>query len=171
MLCPLQPTKPFKYLGCRTTLTLSWRAENEAVLQRTSAEIKRIRMGYTAGIAVVRRSTGNAITKQWWSAHVAAIGLPNGMSRTLLQVGHDRGGWQVTHARVVMWEECETLMQQLAAIDDEAREQLKIDAAEGLQAMGCASMKDAWYEFQQYDLLELTTVRPPVSQARESANT
>eukprot|EP00961_Rhodomonas_salina_P087855 1181944-Rhodomonas_salina.1 len=49
-------------------------------------------------------------------------------------------------------------MQQLAAIDDEAREQLKIDAAEGLQAMGCASMKDAWYEFQLYDLPELTTL-------------
>eukprot|EP00961_Rhodomonas_salina_P248903 3363984-Rhodomonas_salina.1 len=46
MLCPLQQTKPFKYLGCRTTLTLSWRAENEAVLQRTSAEIKIIRMGF-----------------------------------------------------------------------------------------------------------------------------
>eukprot|EP00961_Rhodomonas_salina_P001540 21320-Rhodomonas_salina.1 len=48
-------------------------------------------------------------------------------------------------------------MQQLAAINDEAREQLKIDAAEGLQAMGGASMKDAWYEFQRYDLPELTT--------------
>eukprot|EP00961_Rhodomonas_salina_P081631 1097583-Rhodomonas_salina.2 len=81
-------------------------AANEAVLKRTSTEIKRIRMGflgtqatralidmavvpvfrYTAGIAVFRRSTGNAITKRWWSAHVAAIELPNGVSRTLLLV-------------------------------------------------------------------------------------
>eukprot|EP00961_Rhodomonas_salina_P159127 2142745-Rhodomonas_salina.1 len=83
--------------------------------------------------------------------------LPNGVSRTLLRVGHDRGGWQMTHARVIVWEECESLTQQLAAIDDEAREQLSTDASEGLEAMGCSSMLDAWHEFDRYDLPKLTT--------------
>lgn len=114
---------------------------------------------YTAGIAVVRRKTGDDITKQWWSAHLAAIELPNGVSRTLVRVSHDNGGWQMTQARVVVWEECESLMQQLAAIDDEARELLITDAKEGLAAtgIGCKSMKDAWRELGWYDLPKLTT--------------
>eukprot|EP00961_Rhodomonas_salina_P048719 653864-Rhodomonas_salina.1 len=32
MLCPLRPSAAFKYLGCRTTLLLSWAKENRAVL-------------------------------------------------------------------------------------------------------------------------------------------
>eukprot|EP00961_Rhodomonas_salina_P099605 1339760-Rhodomonas_salina.1 len=113
---------------------------------------------YTAGIAVVTRATGDEITKRWWLAHLAAIELPNGVSRTLMQVSHALGGWQITHARAIAWEECESLVQQLAAIDDEAREQLKDDAAEGLAAMGCASMRDSWEEFKLYDLQLITTL-------------
>eukprot|EP00961_Rhodomonas_salina_P097813 1316377-Rhodomonas_salina.1 len=64
---------------------------------------------YTAGIAVVTRATGDEITKRWWSVHLAAIELPNGVSRTLMRVSHALGGWQITHARVIAWEECESL--------------------------------------------------------------
>eukprot|EP00961_Rhodomonas_salina_P027891 377407-Rhodomonas_salina.1 len=48
-------------------------------------------------------------------------------------------------------------MQQLAAIDDETRDQLREDATEGLRAMGCSSVMDAWREFGRYDLPALTT--------------
>eukprot|EP00961_Rhodomonas_salina_P263006 3554258-Rhodomonas_salina.1 len=111
MLFQLKPTDPFKYLGCRTTLDLSWRAECAAVLAKTREAVKQIRFGmlgtkatrmaldmtvillfrYTAGIAVVHRRTGDEITKRWWSAHLAAIELPNGVSRTLLRVSHEKG--------------------------------------------------------------------------------
>eukprot|EP00961_Rhodomonas_salina_P025510 344134-Rhodomonas_salina.2 len=37
MLFQLKPTDPFKYLGCRTTLDLSWKAECAAVLAQENA--------------------------------------------------------------------------------------------------------------------------------------
>eukprot|EP00961_Rhodomonas_salina_P261045 3527884-Rhodomonas_salina.1 len=68
---------------------------------------------YTAGMAVVKCRTGDEITKtrRWWLAHLAAIEVPNasGVSRTLLQVSHEKG-WQLTHVRVIVWEECKSLM-------------------------------------------------------------
>eukprot|EP00961_Rhodomonas_salina_P125254 1687548-Rhodomonas_salina.1 len=68
-----------------------------------------------------------------------------------------RGSDWAAQRRVADLAASRTRQRRMAAIDDEAREQLKIDAAEGLQAMGCASMKNTWYEFQLYDLPELTT--------------
>eukprot|EP00961_Rhodomonas_salina_P105335 1418506-Rhodomonas_salina.1 len=119
MIKSLPATHPFKYLGCRTTLDLSWKHECAAVLGKMDEVITRIRFGvlppsetrqiiemgvvlvflYTASIAAVDQRTTNEVTKLWWRVHLAAIELPQSVSRTLLRVPHCRGGWQITHAR------------------------------------------------------------------------
>eukprot|EP00961_Rhodomonas_salina_P101821 1369799-Rhodomonas_salina.1 len=77
MIKPLQASHQFKYLGCRTTLDLSWKHECAAVLGKTDEVIRRIKFGalpppetrqiiemgivsvfrYTAAIAVVDQLT------------------------------------------------------------------------------------------------------------------
>eukprot|EP00961_Rhodomonas_salina_P134429 1808128-Rhodomonas_salina.2 len=111
MLFPLKPTDPFKYLGCRTTLDLSWRAECTAVLAKTREAVNDtavlIHCGNCCGATqdgrrnneeVVVGAPGCDQTPQLRVPHTPASEPREGQMADDTRTCHCVGGVRVTHA-------------------------------------------------------------------------